>query len=154
MGVNPQIAGKTYTGTPVYEVAREKIREFAEAIGATDPVHTDPQAARALGYPDVVAPATFAIIVAQRCEGLVMGDPEAGIDYTRLVHGEQRFTHHRPIVAGDRLTAIAHVDDARLLGGNGRVITRVEITDTDGAAVTTAVSTVVIRADESAEATA
>lgn len=154
MGVNPQIAGKTYTGAPVYEVGREKIREFAEAIRSTDPVHTDPEAARALGYPDVVAPPTFAIIVAQRCEGLVMTDPEAGIDYSRLVHGEQRFTHHRPIVAGDRLSAVAHVDDARLMKGNGRVITRVEITDATGAAVATAISTVVIRADEFAEAKA
>jgi acyl dehydratase len=150
MGINPEIAGKTYTGAPVYEVGREKIREFAEAIGSTDPVHTDPEAARALGYPDVVAPPTFAIVVAQRCEGQVMVDPEAGIDYTRLVHGEQKFTHHRPIVAGDRLTSVAHVDDARTMAGNGRVVTRVEITDAKGEPVTTAVSMVVIRAEEQA----
>jgi acyl dehydratase len=150
MGVNPQLVGKTYTGAPVYEVGREKIREFAEATRSTDPVHTDPEAARALGYPDVVAPPTFAIVIAQRCEGQVMTDPESGIDYTRLVHGEQKFTHHRPIVAGDRLTSVAHVDDARTWAGHGRVITRVEITDAAGEPVVTAVSMVIIRAEEKA----
>ncbi len=150
MGVNPQLVGKTYTGAPVYEVGREKIREFAEATRSTDPVHTDPEAARARGYPDVVAPPTFAIVIAQRCEGQVMTDPESGIDYTRLVHGEQKFTHHRPIVAGDRLTSVAHVDDARTMAGNGRVITRVEITDAAGEPVVTAVSMVIIRAEEKA----
>ncbi|GAB6901215.1 MaoC family dehydratase N-terminal domain-containing protein [Kineosporia succinea] len=148
MGVNPEIVGKTYTGAPVYEVGREKIREFAEAVRSADPVHTDPEAARAQGYADVIAPPTFAIVVAQRCEGLVMADPDAGIDYSRLVHGEQRFTHHRPIVAGDRLTSVAHVDDARVMAGNGRVVTRVEITDAAGEPVTTAVSMVLIRAED------
>src|SRR4051794_41890250 len=99
--VNASFAGRSYPPTAPYEVGREKIREFAEAVGE-HPVHVDPEAARALGYPDVIAPPTFAVIVAQRCDAQLVRDPEAGIDYSRVLHGEQNFTHHRPIVAGGR----------------------------------------------------
>jgi acyl dehydratase len=145
MGVNPDIAGRAYPPAPVYEVGREKIAEFARAVGSDDPAHTDPEAARALGHPDVVAPPTFAIIVAQRAEAAVMQDPESGIDYSRLVHGEERFVHHRPIVAGDRLVATPHVDTVREAGGHGMVTTRVEISTESGEPVSTTRSTVVIR---------
>jgi acyl dehydratase len=148
MGVNPEITGRVYPPSPPYEVGREKIREFAAAINSTDAVHHDPEVARAKGYPDVIAPVTFAVIIAQRSEAQIMLDPEAGIDFTRVVHGEQRFVHHRPIVAGDRLTATLHIDDARVMAGNGRVITRVEITDAEGAPVTTATSMILVRARE------
>jgi acyl dehydratase len=145
MGVNPDIAGRVYPPTAVYEVGREKIAEFAAAIGSDDPAHRDPKAARALGHPDVIAPPTFAIILAQRAEAAVVEDPEAGIDYSRVVHGEQRFTHHRPIVAGDRLVGTVHVDGVRVAGGHGMVTTRVEITSEGGEQVSTAVSTIVVR---------
>ena len=148
MGVNPQLAGRVYPATPPYEVGREKIAEFARAIGSDDPAHTDPAAARALGYPDVIAPPTFAVIIAQRAEWQLMSDPEAGIDYARLVHGEERFRHHRPIVAGDRLTATLHVDLIREAGGHGMVTTRAEVAGADGEPVSTVVSTVVIRGGE------
>jgi acyl dehydratase len=148
MGVNPQLTGRSYPPTPVYEVGREKIAEFATAIGSDDPAHRDPEAAKALGYPDVIAPPTFAIIVAQRAEAQVVQDPEAGIDWARVVHGEQRFTHHRPIVAGDRLVATSHVDAVREAGGHGMVTTRVEIATEDGEPVSTAVSTMVVRGGE------
>jgi acyl dehydratase len=145
MGVNPEITGRAYPPTGVYEVGREKIAEFAAAIGSDDPAHRDAEAARALGHPDVIAPPTFAIILAQRAEAAVIEDPEAGIDYSRVVHGEQRFTHHRPIVAGDRLVGTVHVDGVRVAGGHGMVTTRVEITAEGGEPVSTAVSTIVVR---------
>ena len=88
MGINTAITGRVYPATPVYEVGREKIAEFAAAIGSTDPAHLDPAAAQALGYPDVIAPPTFAVIVAQRAEAQVMSDPQAQVDFSRLVHGE------------------------------------------------------------------
>src|ERR1044071_4237718 len=113
MGVSKEIEGRVYPPSPPYEVGREKIREFAEAINSWDPVHSDPAAARQQGYPDVVAPPTFAIIVSQRSEAQA-----AGIDFTRVVHGEQRFAHHRPIVAGDRLVATLHVDRVDTRGGH------------------------------------
>jgi acyl dehydratase len=113
MGINTALAGRVYPPSPVYEVSREKIAEFATAIRSDDPAHVDPEAARALGHPDVVAPPTFAVIIAQRAEGQVFSDPESGVDFSRLVHGEERFTYHRPIVCGDRLTATLHVETAR-----------------------------------------
>ena len=148
MGINPALAGRVYPPSAPYEVSREKIAEFAAAIGSDDPAHRDPAAARALGHPDVVAPVTFAVIVAQRAENQVYADPESGVDFSRLVHGEERFTHHRPVVAGDRLTATLHVDIAREVGGHGMLTTRVEVADADGAPVSTVLSVVVIRGGE------
>ncbi|GAB2685157.1 FAS1-like dehydratase domain-containing protein [Thalassiella azotivora] len=153
MAVNAEFAGRTYEPEGVYEVGREKIREFAEAVagsgGAVHPAHTDPDAARSLGYPDVIAPPTFAVIVAQRSDARLVRDPEAGIDFSRVVHGEQRFAHHRPIVAGDRLVATLHVDAVRSAGGHSMVTTRSEIATESGEAVCTATSTIVVRGEDS-----
>ena len=146
MGVDPEIAGRVYAPGEVYEVGREKIREFAEAVGSDDPVHRNPAAAQALGYPDVIAPPTFAVIAAQRCEAQLIRDPAAGIDYARVVHGEERFSHHRPIVAGDRLVGTLHVDSVRSAGGHAMVTTRVELATESGEPVSTVTSTIVVRA--------
>jgi len=145
--VNASFAGRSYPPTPPYEVGREKIREFAEVAGE-HPFHVDPEAARAAGYPDVIAPPTFAVIVAQRCDAQLVRDPEAGIDYSRVVHGEQSFTHHRPIVAGDRLVAVLHVDSVRSAGGHSMVTTRSEIATEAGEPVCTATSTLVVRGED------
>jgi acyl dehydratase len=145
MGVNTDLAGRVYPPSPAYEVGRVKIAEFAAAIGSRDPAHVDPAAARRLGYRDVIAPPTFAVIVAQRCESQLIQDPAAGIDFTRVVHGEERFRHHRPITAGDRLVATLHVDTLREVGGHGMVGTRVEIADETGNPVSTVLSTLVVR---------
>jgi acyl dehydratase len=148
MALNPAIAGKVYPPAAVYEVGREKIAEFARAIGSDDPAHTDAQAARALGYPDVVAPPTFTVIVAQRAEAMVVADPTSGIDVSRILHGEQRFRHHRPVVAGDRLVATAHVAPVRTTGGHAMVSTRVEVADASGRPVSTVLSTLVVRGED------
>ncbi len=78
-----------------------------------------------------------------------MTDPNAGIDYARVVHGEERFVHHRPIVAGDRLTATLSVDKVGTAGKHAMVSTRVEIADEKGEPVSTVTSTIVIRGEES-----
>jgi len=146
--LNTDLAGRVYPPSAVYEVGREKIAEFAAAIGSQHPAHLDPAAARALGHPDVIAPPTFAVILAQRTEAQVYQDPESGIDYSRLVHGDERFSYHRPIVAGDRLRGVLHVDGARIAGGHGMLSTRVEIEAEDGSPVVTVRSTTVIRGGE------
>jgi len=148
MPVNAAFAGRSYPATAPYAVGREKIREFAEAVGATDAVHTDVEHARSHGYADVIAPPTFAVLIAQQCDAQLMRDPEAGIDFSRLVHGEQRFTHHRPITAGDEICGVLHVDSVRAAGGHSMVTTRSELSTTDGEAVCTATSVVVIRGGE------
>jgi acyl dehydratase len=148
VGINAALAGRGYPPSPAYEVSREKIAEFATAIGSDDPAHRDPAIARTLGHPDVVAPPTFSVIVAQRAEAQIYADPESGVDYSRLVHGEERFTHHRPIVAGDVLTATLTVDSVREAGGHSMLTTRVELTDAQGEPVSTVVSVVVVRGGE------
>ncbi|GAB4099401.1 FAS1-like dehydratase domain-containing protein [Sinomonas halotolerans] len=128
MAINPDLQGRVYPPAEAYDVAREKIREFARAVKAEHPAHFDLEAARALGHADLVAPPSFAIIVAQRADAQLIEDPESGIDFSRVVHADQRFIHHRPIVAGDRLVAELHVDTVRAMGGGAMITTRAEIT--------------------------
>lgn len=148
MAVNAGFTGRTYPPTAPYAVGREKIREFAEAVGAADPVHVDQGLARERGYRDVIAPPTFAVLIAQQCERQFIADPEAGIDYSRLVHGAERFVHHRPITAGDEIVGVLTVDSVKEVGGNAMVITRSELSTIGGEPVCTATSTVVIRGGE------
>ena len=148
MAVNASFTGRTYPATPPYAVGREKIREFAEAVGADDPVHTDRTHARARGYRDVIAPPTFAVLIAQKCDRQLIADPEAGIDFSRVVHGEQRFVHHRPLTAGDDIVGVLTVDSVRQAGGHAMVTSRSELSTIEGEPVCTAISTIVIRGGE------
>lgn len=148
MSVNASFTGRTYPATTPYFVGREKIREFAEAVGAHDVVHVDRVEARARGYRDVIASPTFAVLIAQRCDRQLIEDPEAGIDFSRVVHGEQRFVHHRPITAGDEIVGILTVDSVREVGGHAMVTTRSELSTSEGEPVCTATSTLVIRGGE------
>ncbi|MGH3873742.1 MAG: FAS1-like dehydratase domain-containing protein [Pseudonocardiaceae bacterium] len=146
MVLDSSFAGRSYPALGTYQVGREKIREFAEAIGDDDALYRDPDAARARGYPDVIAPPTFATILAVRAQQLLISDPDLGLDYSRVVHGDQSFTHHRPIRAGDELTTTVHIDGVRTMGGNDLLTVRCEITDGAGHPVTTARAMLVVRA--------
>ena len=84
----------------------------------------------------------------QRCDQQLIEDPEAGIDYSRVVHGEQRFVHHRPITAGDEVLGTLTVDSVRAAGGHSMVTTRTELATAAGEALCTATSTIVIRGGE------
>lgn len=132
-----------------YLVGREKVREFARAVLATAPLHHDPEVARAAGFADVVAPPTFPIVVADATLTQLLAEPDAGIDFSRVVHGDQRFSYSRPIVAGDELTATLRVTSIKSLGGNSMVTSESAMTDATGAHVVTSISTLVIRGDES-----
>ena len=147
MPVNAEFVGRTYPPTAPYAVGSAKIREFAEAVGSTDPVHVDRDVATERGYRDVIAPPTLAVLIAQQCDAQLITDPEAGIDYTRVVHGEQKFVHHRPIMAGDDIVAVLSVDAVKQAGGHAMVTTRTELSAGDEA-VCTATSTIVIRGGE------
>lgn len=148
MAVNPEVAGRSYPPSAPYVVSRAKIAEFAKAVGATDKVHFDPEIARQRGYVDVIAPPTMAVMISQQGDANVMADPDAGIDYSRLVHGEQGFEHHRPLVAGDEVRATTTIAKVRQAGGHSMVTMTTEITTPDGEVVTSAMSVVVIRGDE------
>jgi acyl dehydratase len=148
---DPAFAGREYPPTAPYSVGREKIREFAAAVGADHPAHHDLVAARGFGYPDLVAPATFAVVVAQRAEAQYVQDPAAAIDFSRVVHADERFVHHRPIVAGDELVTELHVDAVTQRGGIAMVTTRCEIfallPDRGREPVSTVTSSLVVRGE-------
>ena len=145
MALDPELVGRSYPPSAVYEVGRAKIAEFASAIGDDDPVYRDPAAARAAGHPDVIAPPTFAIVLTLGAATVVLEDPEVSLDYSRVVHGEQRFVHHRAIRAGDRLIATTTIDAVRSVAGNDLLTTRVDVATEDGDAVCSATSMLVAR---------
>jgi acyl dehydratase len=148
MALDPSFLGRCYSPAGTYQVGREKIREFAEAIGDDDAIYRDPSAARACGYSDVIAPPTFAMILVLRAQRALVCDPELGLDYSRMVHGNQSFTHHRPIRAGDELAVTLHVDGVRTMGGNDMLTMRCQITDAAGDPVTTARCMLVVRRED------
>ena len=138
--MNPELVGRVFPPTAPYLVGREKVREFARAVFADAPQHSDPEAARALGYADVVAPPTFAMVVQDLTLQQLLGDPDSGIELSRLVHAEQRFRYTRPIVAGDELVATLSVTGIRSMGGNAMITSEAEIVDATGTHVVTTTS--------------
>ena len=146
--MNPDFVGRSYPATVPYLVGREKVREFARALGLTNPIHFDVKAARELGYADVVAPPTYAIRLSMSAAEGVVKDPELGLDYSRVVHGDQRFEYARPIVAGDELVSTVTIDGIRNAAGNDILTTRTDIRSTDGELVVTSWSTLVARGSE------
>ncbi|MDE2409992.1 MAG: MaoC family dehydratase N-terminal domain-containing protein [Actinomycetales bacterium] len=146
--VNPNVQGKQYPATAPYLVGREKIREFAHAVKSNSPVNLDLFAAQAAGYTDLVAPPTFAVVIQERSLATVLADPEADIDFSRVVHGDQRFIYVRPIVAGDELTSVLTVASVKTLGAHSMVTFETKIYDIAQELVCTAISTLVVRGDE------
>jgi acyl dehydratase len=105
VALNPSCVGKLYPPSEPYEVSREKIKEFALALRDGHAAYLDPEAARALGYPDVVAPPSFPMVVTLDAEYEAVLDPELGAHgHDRFVHREQRFAYERPMHAGDVIT--------------------------------------------------
>jgi acyl dehydratase len=116
MPVNTQAIGKRYEPT-TYAVGREKIREYAAAVGETNPLHFDVDAARAAGYADVVAPPMVVVVYAGRSVGPAVFDPDVGINFAMMVHGSQEFSWGPLVVAGDEITTTASVKDIADRGG-------------------------------------
>ena len=145
--MNPELQGRAFAPTAPYLVGREKVREFARAVYATSAINHDPDAARAAGYSDIVAPPTFPVVVQEATLAQLLAEPDGGIDFSLVVHGEQRFSYTRPIVAGDELTATLAVTSIKTLGPNAMITAESTIVDTTGAHVVTAVSTLVVRGE-------
>lgn len=143
--MDPSFVGRSFPPAEPYVVGVEKVREFADAIGERSPLCHDRSAARAAGHPDLVAPPTFAMAVVARAQEAVLFDPQLGLDFSRVVHGDQAFAHHLPICAGDELTAVVHIDAIREMAGNDIITLRTELTAHDDVPVCTAVSTLVSR---------
>ena len=145
MALNKEFAGRVFGPGQPYEVSRVKIAEFADAIGEPSPLCRDREAAVKAGYPDVIAPPTFAIIVSMASARLVQEDPELGLDYSMVVHGEQSFTHSRPLHAGDVVVATSTVESIRALGSMSMMTTVTDLSTVDGEHVCRARSVLVER---------
>ena len=145
MALNTDYVGRVFGPGSPYEVSRVKIAEFADAIGEPSPLCRDQEAAVKAGYPDVIAPPTFAIVISMASARVVQDDPGLGLDYSMVVHGEQSFSHARPLHAGDVVVATSTVESIRAVGGMSLLTTVTDISTVDGEHVCTAKSVIVER---------
>jgi acyl dehydratase len=145
VAINTDYVGRTFEPSAPYEVSRVKIAEFADAIGEPSALCRDRAAAQAAGYPDVIAPPTFAIVVSAAGSARVTHDPDLGVNYAMIVHGEQRFEHARPLHAGDVVVSQSTIESIRPLGTMTTLTTVTQIRTVDGEHVCTARSTLVER---------
>lgn len=150
MALDQSFVGRSYPPTRPYEVGREKIREFAQAVGDSNPAYADPEAAKALGHPDVIAPPTFVFSLTFHEAHQVIEDPQLGLDYSRVVHGDQKFTYTRPVRAGDLLSVTSTIETIKSMAGNDVLDVRGEVLDSAGEHVVTVHTKLVARAEEAA----
>jgi len=136
--------GKTYAPT-VYAVGREKIKEYALAVGETNPLHLDPAAARAAGYRDVVAPPMFCVVYSAPSMGPAIFDPDVGINFALMVHGGQEFVWGPLVVAGDEITTTVSVKSIEQRAGNGFYVFESQSVNQDGENVCTGTWTNIVR---------
>jgi acyl dehydratase len=144
MPVSTEAVGKTYPAT-TYAVGREKIREYALAVGESDPLHLDVEVARRAGYGDVVAPPMFCVVYAAPAMGPAIFDPEVGIDFARMVHGGQEFRWGPLVVAGDEITTEVSVTSIEERGGMGFFVFESVSTNQDGHTVCVGTWTNIVR---------
>jgi acyl dehydratase len=148
VALNAEYVGKVFGPGEPYEVSRVKIADFADAIGEPSELCRDRAAAVKAGYPDVIAPPTFAIVLSMASADEVHHDPGLGLDFGMVVHGEQSFTHSRPLRAGDWVLVTTTVDSIKTVGSLSMLVTSTEIATTDGEHVCTATSMLVERGAE------
>jgi acyl dehydratase len=134
MAISTAAIGKEYPPS-VYAVGREKVREYAVAVGESNPLHIDVEAARAAGYADVVAPPMFCVVYCGVAIGAAMFDPEVGIDFARLLHSAQEFRWGPLVVAGDEIETIMTVKDISARGEMGFYTFESVSTNQNGATV-------------------
>jgi acyl dehydratase len=134
---NTAFVGRAITVAEPYRVSREKVREFALAVGERDSLCHDLDAARAAGFADLVAPPTFTAVFIIPALIEFLSDPDFGWDYAHMVHGDQSFTLHQPIVAGVELSTTLHVETLVERAGSHMLTVRCEAVDTAGAPVVT-----------------
>jgi len=142
--MNTDAVGRTYPPT-VYVVGREKIKEYALAVGETNPLHLDPEAARAAGFRDVVAPPMFCVVYSSASIGPAIFDPEVGIDFAMLVHGAQEFVWGPLVVAGDEITTTVSVRSIEQRAGNGVYVFESRSVNQGGETVCTGTWTNIVR---------
>jgi acyl dehydratase len=144
MAVNTDAIGKSYPPTH-YAVGREKIKEYASAVGERDPIHLDHEAARAAGFADVVAPPMFAVVYSQPSMLPGLFDPDLGIDFAHLVHGSQEFRWGPLVIAGDEITTTLTITEISERGGMGFYVFETDSRNQDGETVCVGIWTNIVR---------
>jgi acyl dehydratase len=142
--VNTEAIGKQWPAT-TYHVGREKIREYANVIGAENPVHHDREAALAAGYRDVVAPPMFCVVYSAAAMGPAILDPQVGIDLAAMVHGSQEFEWGEPVCSGDEITTTAKCVEIYEKDGKGFYVFESTSVNQDGDQVVRGVWTNIVR---------
>jgi acyl dehydratase len=148
MAVKTEAIGKTYPAVS-YAVGREKIREYASAVGETNPLYFDVEAARAAGFADVVAPPMFAVVYAGRAITPALFDPEVGIDFSHMLHAGQEFEWGPLVVAGDEITTTTTVDEIGERAGMGSYVLRTDSRNQRDETVCTGIWRQLVRGAES-----
>jgi acyl dehydratase len=144
MAINRDFIGRTFPASEPYQIGRELIRNFATAIKDDNPIYHDPEAARAAGYQDVVAPPTFLITMGFR-DRSYMADQTLNLNYAMVVHGEQQFVLHRPVVAGDEVRSQATITNIADAGRNEKMTVESKILDSSGETIAVAINTLISR---------
>ncbi len=143
MSFASDIIGTHYRYHDYFLVGREKIREYAKSVQSDDPLHFSEEAAKAAGYPNVVAPLTFIAVAGRQVQLEIFKQFDVGINLSRVIHRDQKILFHRPIFAGDKLYFETWLDS--VLESHGTVIIemRSEVTDADGEPVMTTIVTMI-----------
>jgi acyl dehydratase len=132
MPVRTDAIGKQWEPA-TYEVGGEKVREFATAIGAENPVHFDHEAARSAGFRDLVAPPMFCVVYSARAMGPAILDPELGINLATMLHGSQEFVWDEPVCDGDLVSTTATCTEIYEKDGKGFYVFETISTNQEGA---------------------
>ncbi len=144
MPVDDSAKGKRYPAHD-YEVGREKIREFAQAVGEDNQVYFDRDAARAAGFKDVPAPPMFAVVYCAGAMGPAILDPAVGMNFMAMVHGGQEFVWDEPVCSGDTISTTAEVKDISEKDGKGFYVFESVSVNQEGAEVARGTWTNIVR---------
>lgn len=147
MALDPANIGKEFPPTSTYLVGREKVREFARAVGENSPESVDLAAAHAAGFADLVAPVTFPIVITLEMMGEQVTSPEVGVDWSRVVHGDQRFNFARPVIAGMELESTTVIEDIKSMAGNDIITLRGDLREVGGDLVCQVWTSLVVRGE-------
>jgi acyl dehydratase len=144
LAIKTDAVGKEWPAT-TYQVGREKIKEYASALGIENPVHFDVEAARAAGYRDVVAPPMFAVVYSSPAVGPAMFDPEVGMNFAAMVHGSQTFEWDEPACSGDEITTTGRCISIEQKDDKGFYVFETSSVNQDGAQVVRGTWTCIVR---------
>ena len=144
MALKTDAVGKEWPGT-TYQVGREKIKEYASALGIDNPVHFDVGEAHRAGFRDVVAPPMFAVVYSSAAVAPAILDPEVELNFAAMVHGGQEFVWDEPACSGDEITTTAKCLSIEERDGKGFYVFETNSVNQDGAKVARGTWTLIVR---------